>query len=74
MLDIISTGKTLESQESENCENEDDEYENEDEDYKNESEDDDETIDLNKIIKEKKWLFRWNNWQIKIIWRSNKII
>ena len=54
MLDIISTGKTLESQESENCENEDDEYENEDEDYKNESEDDDETIDLNKIIKEKK--------------------
>ena len=74
MLDIISTGKTLESQESENCENEDDEYENEYEDYENESEDDYEKIDLNKIIKEKKWLFRWNNWQIKIIWRSNKII
>ena len=22
----------------------------------------------------KKWYFRWNNWQIKIIWRANKIV
>ena len=21
-----------------------------------------------------KWSFRWNNWQIKIIWRANKIV
>ena len=25
------------------------------------------------IIKKIKWLLRWNNRQIKIIWRSNKI-
>ena len=24
--------------------------------------------------KRKKWYFRWNNWQIKIIWRANKIV
>ena len=24
--------------------------------------------------KRKKWYFRWNNWQIKIIWRTNKIV
>ena len=24
--------------------------------------------------KRKKWSFRWNNWQIKIIWRTNKVI
>ena len=24
--------------------------------------------------KRKKWYFRWNNWQIKIIWRADKII
>ena len=24
--------------------------------------------------KRKKWCFRWNNWQIKIIWRANKIV
>ena len=28
----------------------------------------------NKIIKRIKWSFRWNNWQIKIIWRANKIV
>ena len=22
----------------------------------------------------KKWYFRWSNWQIKIIWRTNKIV
>ena len=29
-----------------------------------------------KNIKNKKlkWYFRWNNWQIKIIWRANKIV
>ena len=56
-LEIILTDKTLESQESENYENEDDEHENEDEDYKNKNEyenEDDETIDQNKITKEKK--------------------
>ena len=38
--------------------------------------DDDETMsqnEKNEIIKEKKLYFRWNNWQIKIIWRANKI-
>ena len=69
LSDIILTDKTLESQENEKVEsrkeeNEDyeNEYENEDENYKNENEyenenenedDDDETIDQNKIIKEK---------------------
>ena len=24
--------------------------------------------------KRKKWYFRWNNWEIKIIWRANKIV
>ena len=28
----------------------------------------------NKIIRGKKWYFGWNNWQIKIIWGTNKII
>ena len=28
----------------------------------------------NKIIKRKKCYFRWNNWQIKIIQRTNKIV
>ena len=37
-LEIILTDKTLESQESENYENEDDECENEDEDYENKNE------------------------------------
>ena len=35
-----------------------------------------ETVDQNEknlMIKKIKLLFRWNNWQIKIIWRSNKI-
>ena len=39
--------------------------------------DDDETMsqnEKNEIIKEKKLYFRWNNWQIKIIWRANKIV
>ena len=26
-----------------------------------------------KSNKKIKWWFRWNNWQIKIIWRPNKI-
>ena len=63
-------------------EDKDYEYENEDECYENENEnddydyedEDDETIDQNKVIKEKKWSCRWNNWQIKIIWRPNGII
>ena len=29
---------------------------------------------LNSGKKRIKWLFRWNNWQIKIIWRPNRII
>ena len=33
----------------------------------------DETIDQNKI-KKFKWYFRWNNWQIKIIWWPNRIV
>ena len=44
-------------------------------DNENENEDD-ETMSQNKkskIIKEKKRSFRWNNWQIKVIWRPNKI-
>ena len=39
--------------------------------------DDDETMDQNKKnkkIKDKKWYFRWNNLQIKIISRANKIV
>ena len=55
-------------------ENEDD-YENGD-DYENEDEDDDKTMDQNKKKQKNKrfkWYFRWNNWQIKIIWRANKI-
>ena len=59
-LEMILTDKTLESQESENYENEDDECENEDEDYENKNEyenedDDDETMHengLNDILDE----------------------
>ena len=43
---------------------------------KDNDDDDDETMsqnEKNEIIKEKKLYFRWNNWQIKIIWRANKI-
>ena len=62
LLDIILTDKTLESSENKKVkskkeENKDyeNEYENKDEDYENENEDEDcdETIDQNKIIKEK---------------------
>ena len=90
LLNIILTDKTSESQENEKVEskkeeNEYEDYENEnkndDYDYENENKndnydyeyEDDETIDQNKILK-KKWSFRWNNWQIKIIWRPNRII
>ena len=59
-------------------ENEDDDYKKENEDeYENENEDDDEIMSENKKKqnnKRKKWSFRWNNWQIKIIWRANKIV
>ena len=73
LLGTILTDKTLksESQKDEN-ENEDDKNENENEEY-----DDDETMSQNKKIyhnKKQKWCFRWNNWQIKIIWKANKII
>ena len=40
-----------------------------DDENENENEDDDDTMsqnEKNKIIKGKKWCFRWNNWQIKI--------
>ena len=61
LLDTTLTDKTLESQENEKVENKKEEneyedYENEDEEYENENEnedEDDETIDQNKIIKEK---------------------
>ena len=39
--------------------------------------DDDETISQNEKTynnKRLKWTFRWNNWQIKIIWSANKIV
>ena len=52
--------------------NKDDENEN---DHENGNEDD-ETMSQNKKIyknKKHKWLFRWNNWQVKIIWTPNKI-
>ena len=42
----------------------------------NDDDDDDETMSQNQkneIIKGK-WFFWWNNWQIKIIWRANKIV
>ena len=51
LSDIILTDKTLERQENKKEENED--YENKDENDDYEYEDDDETIDQNKIIKEK---------------------
>ena len=57
--------------------NDDDENENDKTLMSSNEDDDDETInqnEKNKIIKEKKWYFRWNNWQIKIIWRANKIV
>ena len=44
--------------------------------WSKDDDDDDETMsqnEKNEIIKEKKLYFRWNNWQIKIIWRANKI-
>ena len=68
--DAILTDKTLESKSQED---EDNENENENENV-NENEDDDKTMSQNKIIKKNKWCFRWNNWQIKIIWRANKIV
>ena len=51
--------------------NDDDENEN-----GNEDDDDDETMNQNKKYNNKKfkWLFRWNNSQIKIIWRANEIV
>ena len=48
-----------------------------DDEYENENEDEDETMsqnEKNEIMKGKKWYFRWNNWQIKIIWRANGIV
>ena len=54
-------------------EDEDDYYENKYENKNEDDDDDDETMDQNEIII-KKWSFRWNYWQIKIIWRPNKII
>ena len=48
----------------------DDDYDDENKN-ENENEDDDESKQNNKRIK---WSFRWNNWQIKIIWRANKIV
>ena len=66
-----------EENEYEGYENEN-EWENENEDdYENEDKDDAETVDQNEkniIIEEKEWSFRWNDWQIKIIWRPNRII
>ena len=84
LLDTILSDKTLESgsQEEENenendktlmSSNTDNENENEND---NEKEDDDETMSQNKKKRNNKrfkWSFRWNNWQIKIIWRANKI-
>ena len=84
LLDTILSDKTLESgsQEEENenendktlmSSNADNENENEND---NEKEDDDETMSQNKKTRNNKrfkWSFRWNNWQIKIIWRANKI-
>ena len=79
LSDIILTDKTLESQENEKVEsrkeeneyeNEDYEHENEDEDYKNKNgneDEDDETIDQNKIIKEK------NDFLDKIIDKKNHL-
>ena len=56
------------------------ENENEDEDdiikiliHLNEYDEETNQNKKNKIIKKIKWSFRWNNWQVKIIWRSNKI-
>ena len=43
----------------------------------NDLKDDGETMsqnEKNEIIKRKKCYFRWNNWQIKIIQRTNKIV
>ena len=56
-----------------------DENKNENENVNGEDEDeDDETMsqnEKNEMIKGLcKWSFRWNNWQIKIIWRANKIV
>ena len=88
LSNIILTYKTLKSEIQEN-KNKDNESENENEnktENENENEDENEnkddyydyenqnkTIDHDKIIF-KKWYFRWNNWQIKIIWRANKIV
>ena len=79
LLDIILTDRTLES-ESQEDENEN-ENENEDDDddiikiltFLNEYAETKNQNEKNIIIKKIKWLFKWNNWQIKIIWRSNKI-
>ena len=61
-------------EENEKVKNENkDDYANED--YENE--DDDETMDQNikkRNNKRFKLLFRKNNWQIKIIWRTNRIV
>ena len=47
--------------------NDDDENKNDKDDDENEDEDDAET--MSQIIE----INEWNNWQIKIIWRTNKI-
>ena len=87
LSDTILTDKTLMSSKDEDKNekekkkgngNENDETlisSKDDDDDENENEDD-ETMsqnEKNEIIKEKKWCFRRNNWQIKIIWRANKI-
>ena len=55
LSNIFLTDKKLMSAKDENENENKNENENEDEDYENEG---DETIDQNKIIKEKKWFFR----------------
>ena len=52
-------------------------YDDDNENENKNEDDDDETMSQNQkneIIKEKVIFFKWNHWQIKIIWRANKIV
>ena len=86
LLDTILSGKTLESEsqedknENENENNKTIMPSNGDDDERlmsSNEDDDDETMDQNKKTRKHKrleWYFRWNNWQIRIIWWANKIV
>ena len=69
LSDIILTDKALMSSK--------DEYEKlkeEKEKLKEEDENENENEKKKRNNKRKKLSFRWNNWQIKIVWRTNKIV